>query len=79
MILTLLISLILLSSCFVPEDSAALQEDINVPEIIFSHIGDEYEWHILEWKGKPVAIPLPCIVIEDGVHVFTLHHAAENG
>ncbi len=104
MILTLLISLLLLSSSFAPEDTAALQggrpeaagdnrgqsplkeggaeaggSDINVPEIIFSHIGDEYEWHILEWKGKPVAIPLPCIVIEDGVHVFTLHHAAENG
>lgn len=104
MILTLLISLLLLSSSFALEDTAALQggrpeaagdnrgqsplkeggaetggSDINVPEIIFSHIGDEYEWHILEWKGKPVAIPLPCIVIEDGVHVFTLHHAAENG
>ena len=55
------------------------QEELNVSEIIFEHIGDEYEWHITEWKGKPVAIPLPCIVIEDGVHVFTLHHAAENG
>ena len=53
--------------------------DINVGEIIFEHIGDEYEWHITEWKGKAVAIPLPCIVIDDGVHVFTLHHAAENG
>ena len=55
------------------------QEELNVSEIIFEHIGDEYEWHITEWKGKPIAIPLPCIVIEDGVHVFTLHHAAENG
>ncbi|MBR1510709.1 MAG: F0F1 ATP synthase subunit A [Bacteroidales bacterium] len=55
------------------------EESIDVAEIIFEHIGDEYEWHITEWKGKPVAIPLPCIVIEDGVHVFTLHHAAENG
>ena len=55
------------------------EESIDVAEIIFEHIGDEYEWHITEWKGKPVAIPLPCIVIEDGVHIFTLHHAAENG
>ena len=51
------------------------EEEINVAEIIFEHVGDEYEWHITEWKGKPIAIPLPCIVIEDGVHVFTLHHA----
>jgi len=44
--------------------------DIDVGEIIFDHIGDEYEWHITQWKGKPVAIPLPCIVIDEGVHVF---------
>ena len=55
------------------------EEDIDVGEIIFEHIGDEYEWHITEWKGKPVAIPLPCIVIDNGVHVFTIHHAQENG
>ena len=61
------------------ESEESAEADINVGEIIFEHIGDEYEWHITEWKGKPVAIPLPCIVIEDGVHVFTLHHAAENG
>lgn len=55
------------------------EESVPVAEIIFEHIGDEYEWHITEWKGKPIAIPLPCIVIDDGVHVFTAHHAAENG
>ena len=66
MILTFLISLFLL-------------QEINVSEIIFDHIGDEYEWHITEWKGKPVAIPLPCIVIDKGVKVFTAHHAEEHG
>ena len=66
MILTFLISLLLAA-------------DIHVGEIIFEHIGDEYEWHITQWKGKDIAIPLPCIVIEDGVHVFTLHQARENG
>ena len=55
------------------------EASIDIGEIIFEHIGDEYEWHITEWKGKPVAIPLPCIVIENGIHVFTVHHAAENG
>ena len=55
------------------------EESVSVADIIFEHIGDEYEWHITEWKGKPIAIPLPCIVIENGVHVFTIHHAAENG
>lgn len=90
MILTFIISLLLLQEIsplaalgrndnnVIPSEAEESQ-DINVSEIIFSHIGDEYEWHITEWKGKPVAIPLPCIVIEDGVHVFTAHHAEENG
>ncbi len=54
-------------------------EDINISEIIFEHIGDEYEWHITEWKGKPIAIPLPCIVVDGGVKVFTAHHAEDRG
>ena len=93
MMLTLLISLLLFSfpfSSFESEGQAALQggrpeaagdsaSEIDISEIIFDHIGDDYEWHITEWKGKPIAIPLPCIVIENGVHIFTAHHAAENG
>ena len=77
MILAWLISLLLLAA-----PSAAPQteeESVDVAGIIFEHIGDEYEWHIMEWKGKAIAIPLPCIVIDNGVHVFTIHHAAENG
>jgi F-type H+-transporting ATPase subunit a len=68
------------STIAMPTPTAASEdEDINISEIIFDHIGDDYEWHITEWKGKAVAIPLPCIVIENGVHIFTAHHAAENG
>ena len=62
-----------------PETESPAQSEIDVSEIIFDHIGDEYEWHITEWKGKPVAIPLPCIVIDKGVKVFTAHHAEEYG
>ena len=69
------------STIAMPTPAAASSEDeeINISEIIFEHIGDEYEWHITEWKGKPVAIPLPGIVIENGVHIFTAHHAADHG
>jgi len=70
----------------VPQDGSASpvilsdsEESINISGIIFEHIGDEYEWHITEWKGKPIAIPLPCIVVDGGVKVFTAHHAAERG
>ncbi len=88
MILAFLISLLLLfqtdPSAQVPQDDNAVilsdsEESINISGIIFEHIGDEYEWHITEWKGKPIAIPLPCIVVDGGVKVFTAHHAAERG
>ena len=88
MILTLLISLLLFS--FVePEGQAARQGgqpeaagdnggSINVSEIIFEHIGDEYSWHITRWKGEDVAIPLPVIVrSSDGWKVFSSKHLAE--
>lgn len=79
MILTLLISLLLAAAPVGEAPDQVGGDEVNVAEIIFEHIGDEYEWHITEWKGKPIAIPLPCIVIDNGIHVFTAHHAAENG
>ena len=95
MILALLISFLLLQgdtlglwprydnneTSVIPSEASVShdEQEINVSEIIFSHIGDEYEWHITEWKGKPVAIPLPCIVIDNGVKVFTAHHAEDRG
>jgi len=40
---------------------------VDIPGIIFGHIGDSYEWHIAEGA----VIPLPCILIGDGgVDVF---------
>ena len=94
MILTFLISLMLLQSVMPGSDSTVMpgsdrasemadqvghDGELNVAEIIFEHIGDEYEWHITEWKGKPIAIPLPCIVFENGLHFFTAHHAEDHG
>ena len=68
MIAALLISLLLMLAAPV----ASAQEDVPVSEIIFEHIGDDYEWHITEWKGRHVAIPLPVIVKSStGWHVFS--------
>ena len=53
--------------------------ELDMNEYLYGHVGDAYEWHITTVKEKEIVIPLPCIVIENGVHVFTLHHAAENG
>ena len=52
---------------------------LNMNEYLFGHISDAYEWHITTINGKEIVIPLPCIVIENGVHVFTQHHASEHG
>ena len=97
MILSILISLLLLSSVVQVEDSTLVQTldhsvipsevegsqegGINVSEVIFDHIGDAYEWHITEWKGKPISIPLPVIVHSStGWHCFSsakLEHGEE--
>ena len=37
-------------------------DEVNVSEMLFGHIGDSYGWHITDWKGQHVTIPLPCIV-----------------
>ena len=75
MILALLISLLLAAaapSVGAQEAHPSAEAPLDIAEIIFSHIGDEYEWHITEWKGRPLAIPLPVIVKSStGWHVFS--------
>lgn len=46
---------------------------VNVKEIIFSHLGDSYEWHIATVRDTHVTIPLPIIVrgTKGGWHVFS--------
>ncbi len=45
--------------------------EVNVGEMLFGHIGDSYGWHITDWNGKHITIPLPCIVRSStGWHFF---------
>ena len=46
--------------------------EINVSEMLFGHIGDSYGWHLTDWKGQHVTVPLPCIVYSNitGWHAF---------
>jgi F-type H+-transporting ATPase subunit a len=56
----------------VGHDEPSQEESIDVAEIIFEHIGDEYEWHILTWGEKHVVLHLPVIVHNStGWHVFS--------
>ncbi len=52
---------------------------LDMKSYIFGHIGDSYEWHIATVKGKEIAIPLPCIVIDDGLHIFMSTRMSEHG
>ncbi|HHC80256.1 MAG TPA: ATP synthase F0 subunit A [Flavobacteriia bacterium] len=57
------------------------KEDFNIAEMILHHIGDSHNFHILDWKGHPVSIPLPVILWTDnGLVTFMsseFHHDEE--
>ncbi|MDR1792035.1 MAG: F0F1 ATP synthase subunit A [Bacteroidales bacterium] len=47
----------------------------NVGETIIEHVVDAYQWHIMDVKGKAIAIDLPVILIDnEGIHVFSSAH-----
>ena len=79
----LLLAALLLTAA--PAPAAAQHADAAEPEAfdlnhyIFGHVGDAYDWHITTINGKHISIPLPCIVIDDGLHVFSSHRIEENG
>lgn len=52
-----------------PVDSP--EAGVDVQELLFSHIGDAYEWHITRIGDRDIAIPLPVIVHSStGWHCF---------
>ena len=67
--LVLFMSPVILSAS---EGSEAQNAEVDVAEILFGHTSDGYGWHITDWKGHHVSIPLPCIVYSSttGWHVF---------
>ena len=67
----ILMAILLLPLC------ARAEEDIDMKSYIFAHISGSYEWHICTIGEKEVAIPLPCIIVDDGLHVFSSSRLAE--
>ena len=51
---------------------AASSEEVDVQNIVFSHIQDSYTWHITEWGETEISIPLPVIVWSEdkGLDIF---------
>ena len=83
---TILLLLAALLLALAPFPAAATEHDapsepgeIDMESYIFGHIGDAYEWHITTVKGHHISIPLPCIVIDDGLHVFLSNHIEGSG
>ena len=78
LLIAVLLPLFFLPAAFGAEPSGpqAAEEEIDLPGVIFGHIGDAYEWHITDWGDKTVAIPLPVILYDraTGWHVFSSHH-----
>ena len=79
-------TILLLLALLLPFTAAATEHDapskpgeLDMESYIFGHIGDAYEWHITTVNGHHISIPLPCIVIDDGLHVFLSNHIEESG
>lgn len=55
------------------------ENEVNVGEILFGHIGDSYGWHITQWNGRHISIPLPCIVRSSTGWQFFMSSEIEHG
>ena len=51
-----------LALCWLCAFPTQAQHEVDVQEIVFTHIQDAYSWHITEWQGREISIPLPIIV-----------------
>ena len=67
-------------------DDDVKEEELVVGDLIFEHVLDAPDWHILTWQGHHISIPLPVILYnkEKGLDVFMssqFHHgqSSHNG
>ena len=77
---SLILSLSILVSA--PAFSGDSDGDVDVNELIMHHVQDAHEWHVMgsEHGDDAVSIPLPIILIDNGLHVFSssrLYHDGE--
>ncbi len=69
------------------ESEVTEESGFNAGEVIMGHVMDDHSWHIMDWKGHAIAIPLPVIVydkVNKDWHVFLSSkfehgHAAYDG
>ncbi|MFT4699106.1 MAG: F-type H+-transporting ATPase subunit a [Flavobacteriaceae bacterium] len=83
LILGLILALISTSSFAASNSNASKdleeeREEFNVTEMIMHHVKDAHEFHIMDWNGHAISIPLPIILwTENGLVTFLsseFHH-----
>jgi len=82
---TLFLSLFLAMSFFgfstENKESDSSEEELDITEMILHHVSDSHNFHILDWNGHPVSIPLPIILwTNEGLVSFMsteFHHDEE--
>ena len=79
LILTVLFAVLVLPANVLRAQDASAEDDIDVTGIIFEHVGDSYEWHLLNVNDRPVAVYLPVILHSrnSGWHCFSSRHIVE--
>ena len=78
--LRLLLYIFLFTFSVVPIRAAESDDKgIDLQEILFSHLLDAYDWHIMTVNGHHVTLPLPVIVNSStGWHIFLSSEFSEN-
>ena len=73
--MVILLLFLLLPSCMAVAASSASdgEKRVDVKQIIFDHVKDSYEWHIITLGEKHISIPLPVIIYssQSGWHLFS--------
>jgi F-type H+-transporting ATPase subunit a len=49
-----------------PAEETGEEKKFQPGDMIMHHILDAHDWHILDWKGHAVSIPLPIILFHEG-------------
>ncbi len=62
-----------------PHHSTETSAKFDVGKMITDHISDAHDWHILDWGGHAVSLPLPVILYTDKGFDFFLSSKFEHG
>ncbi len=78
LLLSIFLSLSFIGNATEIKESEPTEEEFNVTDMIMHHVKDAHEFHIMDWKGHAISIPLPIILwTKDGLVTFMsseFHH-----